>query len=104
VTRLVGPVVRRHLAGKLVLHLRRALGAAVPPARGETLANHLVESMLRALSAQLPGSAAAILAAIKDPAPGITMTFTSAFADRQALQSGEPGEPAMTVRAGRHHD
>ncbi|MFC7531764.1 hypothetical protein [Actinoplanes sp. GCM10030250] len=104
VTKLVGPVVRRHLAGKLVLRLRRAVGAAVAPARGEALANHLVESMLRALSAQLPGSAAAILAAIKDPAAGITLTFAFTFADRQALQSGEPGEPTMTVRPGPHHD
>jgi hypothetical protein len=104
VTRLVGPVVRRHLAGRLAHHLGRALGAAAPPQRGETLANHLVESLLRTLSAQLPGSAAAILAAIKEPPPGITLTFTSTFADRQALQSGEPGEMALTVRAGRHHD
>ncbi|SHN13434.1 hypothetical protein [Cryptosporangium aurantiacum] len=104
VTRLVGPVTRRQLAGKVVLHLRRALGAAVPPARGETLADHLVESALRTLSAQLPGSAAAILAAIRDPAQGITLTFTSTFTDRQALQTGESGESTLTVRAGRHHD
>jgi hypothetical protein len=60
--------------------------------------------MLRVLSAQLQGSAAAILAAIKDPASGITLTFVSTFADRAALQTGEPTEPTMTVRAGRHHD
>ena len=104
VSRLVGPVVRRHLAGRLLLQLRRGLGAAVTPARAESLGNHLIESMLRVLAAQLQGSAPAILAAIKDPAPGVTLTFTATFADRAALVGGEPGEPTMTVRAGRHHD
>ncbi|MDT7579574.1 MAG: hypothetical protein QOK35_838, partial [Pseudonocardiales bacterium] len=52
VTRLVGPVVRRHLAGRLLVRLRRALGAEVAPARAEGLASHLVEGMLRVLSAQ----------------------------------------------------
>lgn len=104
VTRLVGPVVRRHLARRLLLQLRRGLGNTVTPARAESLGNHLVESMLRVLAAQLQGSAPAILAAIKDPAPGITLTFAATFADRAALASGEPGEPTMTIRAGRHHD
>jgi hypothetical protein len=104
VAQLVGPVVRRHLANRLLVRLRRGLGVAVTPARAESLANHLVEGMLRVLSAQLPGSAAAVLAAIKDPAPGITLTFVSTFADRAALQTGEAGEPTMTVRAGRRHD
>jgi hypothetical protein len=60
--------------------------------------------MLRAIATQLPGSAAPILAAIKDPAPGITLTFLFPFADRAALESGQPGEPTMTIRPGRHHD
>jgi hypothetical protein len=104
VTRLVGPRVRRHLSERLVVRLRRALGAGVTPARAEALGAQLVEGLLRALSAQLPGSAPALLAAIKDPAPGITLTFVFPFADKAALETGRPGEPTMTIRPGRHHD
>ena len=104
VTRLVGPGVRRHLAERLLVRLRRAVGPAVAPTRSEALGGQLVEGMLRALSAQLPGSAAALLAAIKDPAPGVTLTFVFPFADKAALENGEPGEPTMTIRPGRHHD
>jgi hypothetical protein len=104
VTRLLGPGVRRHLAERLLVRLRRALGSGVTPARAEELAGHLVEGMLRVLSGQLPGSAAALLAAIKAPAPGITLTFVFPFTDKAALESGPPGEATMTIRPGRHHD
>ena len=104
VTKLVGPRVRRHLSERLLVRLRRALGAGVTPARAEALAGQLVEGMLRTLSAQLPGSAPALLAAIKDPAPGITLTFVFPFADKAALEGGQPAEPTMTIRPGRHHD
>ena len=46
----------------------------------------------------------ALLAAIKDPAPGITLTFVFPFADKAALEGSQPAEPTMTIRPGRHHD
>jgi hypothetical protein len=76
----------------------------VPPARAAALGDTLVEAALRALSGQLAGASAAVLAAIRDPAQGITLTFTSRFPDRAALLTGKPAEPTMTVRPGFHHD
>jgi hypothetical protein len=34
----------------------------------------------------------------------VTLTFTFAFADREALATGTPDAPTMTVRAGHHRD
>lgn len=104
VTRLVGPAVRRNVAARLLVGLRRALGPAVLPGRSEALGGQLVEGMLATLSRQLPTSAAALVAAIKDPAPGVTLTFAFPFADKAALESGAPGEATMTIQPGRHHD
>jgi hypothetical protein len=80
--------------------LSRATGQVVPPARGEAVAEAVATAMLATLSAKLPESAAALAAAAKDPAPGLTLTFDFSFRDRAALASGLPENPALTIRPG----
>jgi len=60
--------------------------------------------MLSAISAKLPTSATALAQAARDEARGVTMTFEFRFADKNALASGDPKSPTMTIRPGWHRD
>jgi hypothetical protein len=100
ISRLLHPQVRRSMAERLTRMLSRATGQVVPPARGEAVAEAVATAMLATLSAKLPESAAALAAAAKDPAPGLTLTFDFSFRDRAALASGLPENPALTIRPG----
>jgi hypothetical protein len=77
----------------------------VPTGGGRRLAERLADGMLRTVSQQLPGAAPTLAKAAQDPAPGATLTFTFAFADRAAVIAGTPsGDPALTIRPGLHRD
>ena len=80
-------------------------GIAATPGAGQRLAERLADGMLRAVSQQLPAAAPALAQAARDPAPGATLTFTFAFADRAAMAAGTPaGDPTVTIRPGLHRD
>ena len=100
---LVGPPVRQALATRLHrLYTRRGLTLA--EGAGARVADALAEAVGRAVAKQLPAAAAALATAAKDPAPGVTLTFSFTFADRAALERGEVGDPALSIVAGDHRD
>ncbi|MGY1639396.1 hypothetical protein ACI78V_22345 [Geodermatophilus sp. SYSU D00742] len=99
--RLVGPAWQRAIAGRLRRMLARH-GIQVPDGGSARLAAQLAAALERVVAARLPEAAATLAAAAKDPAPGITLTFTFPFADREALSRGTPGEPTLGVRPGQH--
>jgi len=104
VARLLGPRVQESISTRLTRMLARGTGAAVQPARSQQLAAHIVEALKAGLAKQLPESAAALAAAAKDAAPGLTLTFAFSFADKQSLAGGMPGAPTLTVRPGVQND
>jgi hypothetical protein len=104
VRELLGPACRKLLAGRIVRVVGRALGTQVAAERASALATHLAEAMVATVAKQLPTAAATLAQAARDPASGVTLTFTFAFADREALATGTPDAPTMTVRAGHHRD
>ena len=78
-------------------------GVTVATGTGQWLAEQLADAMLRAVTQQLPAAAPALAQAARDPAPGATLTFTFAFADRAAMAAGTPtGDPTVTIRPGLH--
>ena len=92
VTRLVGPVVRRHLAGRLLVRLRRALGAG----RGTGPRGGTGEPSRRGHAAGAFGPAAGVAPRpswrpSRTRLPGITLTFVFTFADRAALADRDAG-------------
>lgn len=100
---LVGPPVRQALATRLHrLYTRRGLTLA--EGAGVRAADALAEAVGRAVAKQLPAAAAALATAAKDPAPGVTLTFSFTFADRAALERGEVGDPTLSIVAGDHRD
>jgi len=104
VRELLGPAARKLLAARIVRILGRALGTEVAAERASALATHLAEAIVATVAKQLPTAAATLAQAARDPASGVTLTFTFAFADREALATGTPEAPAMTVQAGHHRD
>jgi hypothetical protein len=104
VRELLGPACRKLLAGRIVRVVGRALGTQVAAERASALATHLAEAMVATVAKQLPTAAATLAQAARNPASGVTLTFTFAFADREALATGTPDAPTMTVRAGHHRD
>ena len=103
VGRLVGGPVRPLLAQRLVRKLGKH-GIELPEGRGRRLADDLADAMNQAVAKHLPATTAALTAAAKDPAAGITLTFAFPFADRKALTHGKPGDPVLSIRAGAHRD
>lgn len=105
VGRLLGPRVQEAAAQRLTrMLLGRVTKATVAPARGQAIAAHLVEAIKTGLAKELPTQAATMTTAAKDPAAGLTLTFVFTFADQQALASGMPGAPVLTIRPGSHSD
>ena len=104
IKQVMGPAFEAALAKRLERHLTEKGGTQLAPGRGEALAKLLSEGALAALASGLPGAAPKLAQAAKDPAPGITLTFEFRFADKNALASGTPGSPTMTIRGGRHRD
>jgi hypothetical protein len=104
VRELLGPACRKLLAGRIMRVVGRALGTQVAAERATALATHVAEAMVATVAKQLPTAAATLAQAARDPASGVTLTFTFAFADREALATGTPDAPTMTVRAGHHRD
>jgi len=101
---VLGAPFRSALATRLTRHLQEKDGMPVAPTRPPMLADKLAESMLSAISAKLPTSATALAQAARDEARGVTMTFEFRFADKNALASGDPKSPTMTIRPGWHRD
>jgi len=87
------------LARKLARH-----GVVLPEGARDRLADHLAEAVVRAVAKELPGMAAALTAAARDDAPGVTITFRFGFGDRAALTRGTVEEPAVAVHSGGHRD
>ena len=104
VGRLLGPRVQEAASQRLPRMLGRVIRSTVAPARGQALAANVVEAMKSGLAKELPTQAAAMATAAKDPAPGLTLTYVFTFADQQALASGMPGAPVLTIRPGPHSD
>jgi hypothetical protein len=104
VRELLGPACRKLLAGRIVRVVGRALGRQVAAERASALATHLAEAMVATVAKQLPTAAATLAQAARNPASGVTLTFSFTFADREALATGTPDAPTMTVRAGHHRD
>ena len=92
VRRHVGGPVREALAERLVRKLGKH-GITLAEGRSRRLAAELAEAVVRAVAKHLPAAAAALSAAAKDPAAGVTLTFAFAFADRAALRHGRAGAP-----------
>lgn len=97
------PAFRKALSQRLLRHLHKKVGVAVPPQRPVQLGERLAEGILGAVSKKLPESAPLIIQAVRDPAKGVTLTFEFRMADKEALLKGDPGLPSFTVRAGWHH-
>ena len=100
VGRLLGPRVQEPRRSGSPAMLGRVTRSTVAPVRGQALAAHLVEAMKSGLAKELPTQAAAMATAAKNPAPGLTLTFVFTFADQQALATGMPGAPVLTIRPG----
>jgi hypothetical protein len=99
VRKLVGPPVRQALAARLHRKLAKH-GITLSEGAGPKLADALAEAMTRAVAKELPAAAAALTTAAKDPAPGVTLTFAFAFADRQAIGSGAVEDPTLSIKSG----
>jgi hypothetical protein len=99
VRKLVGPPVRQALAARLQ---RKLAKHSIPLAdgAGPRLADALAEAIARAVAKELPAAAAALATAAKDAAPGVTLTFTFAFADRGAIGSGAVEDPTVSIKSG----
>ncbi len=100
---LVPGLAARALPARLSAQSRRTPGAELTAQQAGVLASAVGERMVTALAAQLRALAPALVAATRDPAPGVTLTFAFTFADRAALAAGRPDVPTVTVRPGRHH-
>ncbi|HZC99994.1 MAG TPA: hypothetical protein VFA46_07325 [Actinomycetes bacterium] len=100
---LVGEPRQKAMAARLQRLLAKQ-GITLPEGGSAKLAAALAEAVERVVAAQLPDAAPTLATAAKDPAAGATLTFTFPFADRDALTRGEPGEPALQIRAGMHRD
>jgi hypothetical protein len=96
---LLGPPAQQGLATRLA-RLRTDGNAGVPADRAQALSAHIAESILATLAKQLPTSAAALAAAAKDPAAGLTLTFAFPYTDRAAVRAGLPGPAALSIKAG----
>jgi hypothetical protein len=78
-------------------------GVAAGAGAGQRLAERLADAMLRAVAEHLQAAAPALAQAARDPAPGATLSFTFAFADRAAMAAGTPtGDPTLTIRPGQY--
>lgn len=103
VRRLVGEPRQKAMATRLQRLLTKQQ-ITLPEGGSAKLAAALAEAVERVVAAQLPEAAPTLASAAKDPAAGVTMSFTFPFGDRDALTRGEPGEPTMAIRAGMHRD
>ncbi|MDT0354016.1 hypothetical protein [Pseudonocardia charpentierae] len=100
---LVGPPVRHALAA--AVH-RMLVRRGITPAEGvpARLTDALADAIGRTVATRLPAAAAALAAAAKDPADGVTLTFTFTFANRAAIGRADVGEPTLGIRSGVDHD
>lgn len=93
---------RRALAARLT-RLRPPGAGAVSADRAQALSAHIAETILATLAQQLPSVAPALATAAKDPAAGLTLTFTYRYPDRASVATGLPSQPALSIRPGFHH-
>ncbi len=100
---LLRPAVQRHLAGRLARHAARA-GRALTAEQAQKLAGAVAEAMVATVAKELPPAAAALATAAKDPASGLTLSFTFRFSDAAAWAAGTVAAPTMTIRPGFHGD
>ena len=101
--RFVGEPARAALAERLRRHLARH-GTTLTEDAARALANALAEAVSRVVANTLPASAQDLAGAARDAKPGVTLTFTFAFADRKALEGPGVPEPTLKIRPGVHRD
>lgn len=101
--RFVGEPARAALAERLRRHLGKQ-GIAVTEDASRALANSMAEAVSRVVANTLPASAQDLAGAARDAKPGVTLTFTFAFADRKALEGPGVPEPTLRIRPGVHRD
>ena len=99
--RFVGEPARAALAERLRGHLGKH-GTALTEDTARALANAVAEAVPRVVANTLPSSAQELAGAARDPKPGVTLTFTFAFADKKALEGPGVPEPTLTIRPGVH--
>lgn len=100
-TRMTEGPVRSVIARRLrAMFTKRQL--TVEEGASQALSDRLFDGLVAALGAQIQQLAPSLGSAAKDPAPGLTITATFRFASKEALTTGEPEPPTLTVRPGRH--
>jgi hypothetical protein len=100
---LLGPAARDALARRL-RRVRSFASRDVDQAVWGRMATSMAEAMTTAVAQAMPAVAAELMRAAQDPATGLTVTFTFAFADRAAIPGGALRPPTLVVRPGHHHD
>jgi hypothetical protein len=103
IRRLVDQASQQAMTARLVRMLGRH-GITLAPQASQQLAQRLADGMLHAVSQQLPAAAPTLARAAKDPAAGATLTFGFTFPGKDAIASGQPGRPTLTIRPGQRRD
>jgi hypothetical protein len=81
----------------------RTHGVTLAPGAGQGPAERLADAMVRAVAYQLPTAAPELARAARDPAAGITLTFTFTFPSKGAIARATPDNPTMSISAGTVH-
>jgi hypothetical protein len=59
---------------------------------------------VRTVAEQLPGAAATLAGAAKDPAEGVTLTFAFPYKSKAAVLAGPGEKPRLHIHSGVHRD
>ncbi|MHA7209547.1 hypothetical protein [Arthrobacter sp. MDT1-65] len=95
-----GPM--RPVLGRRLFRVLTRRGVTVTNAATTRQADRLVDAVAQAFSAGIVPAAARLAAAAKDPRAGVTVAFAFTFPSRDAIITGHPGKPVMSVTAGWH--
>lgn len=97
---LRGPM--RPVLGRRLLRVLTRRGVTVTDAAATRQAGRLADAVAQAFAAEIVPAAARLAAAAKDPQAGVTVAFAFTFPSRDAIITGHPGKPVMSVTAGWH--
>jgi hypothetical protein len=87
-------------AHRLIKHGERLLGRAVTQQMAEKLGAEMTEGMTRAISRLVGTRQPELTAAVRDPAQGVTITFTFAMPGAMGQSGKAIGEPSITIHPG----